>query len=248
MKLHVATPVHNAVESYRQCAKSLKLALDGFDFTYTVYDDHSSSNLSPAIKSIAESVGGTYIHTDDVFDTPNPNLSKILNHALDSMPKDADYFLFVESDVFLQEDCIHKLVKAHGGNPKWGAVTPTFLGENELVLHTIPGCPHYGRSLDFVPKGARVPMAWSHLGCILVRPDVARHPDVRADEQFNLWWVDHDYALSIRQTGNEVVWVSEAVAVHRGSQSSSQPGTWNDKQAETRKVLTEKWTKLGLPV
>ena len=248
MNITVAMPVHNAALSAVTAAYQI---LDNIfcceaAWQLLVIDDHSNAEERAILEHLGRMPGVRLAHTQDFIDTPNPNLGWNVNWAMDQVTPEDDYFLHVESDVYLEPFCLRELVRGIGDA---AMATPHYFSVcKRLATHSYPDCiPNV--PIELIPKDAPVQtIKWGHLGCMLIRGDVARDRAIRIDaDTFRLWYADFDLCGSIVSKGHHIVYVPSAHVRHRGNVSShAAPGggaAWPGvlTQDEARVCVQDKW-------
>jgi glycosyltransferase involved in cell wall biosynthesis len=215
----VGIPVHNHPESVLQCFKAVAEACEFADLHYriVVVDDNSTPETVDYL--IKQGIG--LLH---VPNTPAPNLGVAMNMAIAKCTDyAATYYFNVESDVYVEEDCLFHLIEAFHNHDDLGMVCPIFTDETKTAIrHAYPG--HMGMALcgqhpDQVNQDVFVP--WHHAGANLVLGYIARDPRCRVDESFKLWCCDFDWCWCVEDVFQKKLLVAhKARAVHVGNLSS----------------------------
>jgi GT2 family glycosyltransferase len=151
----------------------------------------------------------------------NPNLGLILNACLNQVALDVDYYLNLESDVYINEYTIPKLIESieRTGAPAACPIQFTPGREGYDFIFWGAGIIELNRLPDIFKTEQRP--KWCNIGCLLIRGDVARDRRVRSDhEQFKLWCVDQDFVCQMAQLYGRPVYNPEASVVHVGRQST----------------------------
>lgn len=248
MNITVAIPVHNAALSTVVAAYQVLDNVFCCDAKWQllVIDDNSTEEERAILNRLGCMPGIRLVHTQDFIDTPNPNLGWNVNWALDQVTPEDDYFLHVESDVYLEPFCLRELVRNIGDA---GMAVPQYFSVcKRLSSHSYPGCPE-NVPIDLIPKNAQPQkVKWGHLGCMLIRGDVARDRSIRIDaDTFRLWYADFDLCGNVASKGHSIVYVPTAHVRHRANVSSHAapgggpiwPGVMTQDQA--RLSVNRKW-------
>lgn len=256
MNILVGIPMYNGALRVCRVIESIQVAVQNLsefleisvNAKYMVVDDHSSVGELQILRGCQESntADCTIVSLAEEFPHlgSNPNLGFILNFCLSQVALDTDFYLNVESDVFLQPDTLIKLI-------------------SECNTHSAPlACPTQsdasGENADFVFWGmGHIPWAhvphelqtvcrprWCNLGCLLVRGDVARDVRMRCDDQqFKLFCVDQDYTSTVAQKYGRPVFVPSARVVHMGRQSTREfePGGYGHLAQSAVARIHAKW-------
>lgn len=249
--------MHNAATCVIEALIHAAAALDavGADWGIQIVDDNSDPAELQRVRDYLFNdpttdpllAGNVTISRGDLLwpSSPAPNLGKILNHCLTQVPPEADYYLNIESDVYLGTDTLRLLMEAMNetGAPMacpsqrtptgdfdfifWGAGIVT--GDQLSTVHQLQ------------PLMFRQRPKWCNLGCLLVRGDVARSTFAKVDEQFTLFCVDQDYTSTVAQMFGRPVYEPKAIVTHVGRQSTreGQPGGHTADDAVRR--VDQKW-------
>jgi hypothetical protein len=254
MKILVGLPMHNAGACVVEAIKRIdsEMNLNAAIYKLLLINDWSTPEEMQKVRDfLMDNPRFQQIvkmgHSVELFPgSPSPNLGKILNYCLDQMPEDYDYYLNLESDVYLQHGCLWHLMEAMRttGAPMACPIQATpdgigydfiFWGAGIIEGHV------FRESQQFRVLQSQQRPKWCNLGCLLVRGDVARDFRVRVDEQFNLFCVDQDYTSTVAQAYGRPVYEPKARVVHVGRQSTreGQPGGHRADDAVRR--IDQKW-------
>jgi len=248
MKITVAMPVYNAALSAVVAAYQImdNVFCCNAEWQLLLIDDRSDAEERYILERLALLPGIRIIHTQDFIDTPNPNLGWSVNWALNQVTPEDDYFLHVESDVYLEPFCLQELIAGIGDTAM--AIPHYFSVCKRLATHSYPGCPA-NVPINSMPKDSQIQkVRWGHLGCMLLKGAVARDPSIRIDaETFRLWYADLDLCGSLASKGHRITLVPKAHVRHRGNVSShAAPGGGNVwpgvlTAEEARERVNAKW-------
>lgn len=245
--------MHNAAYCVIAAIEHVKDAMQaiGAEWQLVVIDDNSDqAELDRVYTYLCRNRGfqtSAIIKGDTLWPTPAPNLGRALNYCLNLVGTDADYYLNLESDIYLQPDCLHNLIVAmqETGAPM---ACPAQLAFNQPGFYDFI---FWGGGIISATQLSTVPQLqplmfqqrpkWCNLGCLLVRGDVARNRQIRVDEQFELFCVDQDYTSTVAQVYGRPVYEPRAIVTHVGRQSTreGQPGGHTADDAVRR--INQKW-------
>ena len=175
-----------------------------------------------------------YFKTKDiktVYHKDSLGFIKSTNHGLKYVRKDADYILFLNNDILI-EDSKWLINLVNSFDEKTGAVAPVsnfVMGFQNLAYNNLP-IEHYSKFL---------------IGfCMLIRKDVIDKVG-KLDERFGIGMnEDLDLSIRIRQAGYKLK-INRGVYVHHlGSKSLSLVlKDFKETEDTTRLMLIEKWGK-----
>lgn len=246
VKLSIGMPVHNAMEcTLRAIDRVLEACrANGWVYELHVIDDNSDPESNTRLRERLCLVDGYYTldTTQSLTPNPAPNLAFNVNWLLDQVADDADYYLNLETDVFVNAGALHTLM--------------TKLRDNVEVCMTFPKqitldrqrADFYFCQRGYLPVGSLPEdlsndryFSWTHMGCTLVRGEHARNREIRVDERFKLFCSDQDYSLRLRQvTGGHILYVASAHVMHAGH-ASSQEGMLPNPDPECFARVDSKW-------
>lgn len=242
-------PVHNAADCAIEAIRRAKLSLNaaGADWQMLIVDDWSRPEEHEKLRAAVEGNTRISLGTSQALGFgPNPNLGRILNYALDSMPEDCGWFWHIESDVMAHEDTLGKLLEGLCRVPDAPLAVPMqfspdgradfiFWGAGIVTKEQLSTVRQL-QPLMF-PQRPR----WTNLGCVLLRGNVARDSRCRGDEQFQLFCTDGDWSATVAQHHGRPLYWPEAVVTHLGRQSTreGQPDGYTAHDAVRR--FDTKW-------
>jgi glycosyltransferase involved in cell wall biosynthesis len=244
MKITVAMPVHNAALSAVVAAYSIldNLFCCNAEWQLIIIDDNSDFESRRILETLAKEPGVRLFHTQNFIDKPSPNLGWNVNFALDKTTPEDDFFFHAESDIYLEPFCLRELINNIGD---YAVATPQYFSVcKRLSTHSYPGCtPNIPIEQECSQSQT---VAWAHLGCMLIKGDVARDKTIRIEsDKFKLWYADFDYCGALKSKGYEIFYVPTAHARHRGNVSSHMApgGVWPDALTpeEARAYVNSKW-------
>jgi GT2 family glycosyltransferase len=165
-----------------------------------------------------------------------------VNWLLDHVSEDADYYLNLESDVFVNPKVLDVMVSRIRDTPDICMVFPKqvtvdrqyadfhFCQRGYIPVNEMPDDLTKDRYFN-----------WTHFGCIMIRGEDARNPQIRVDERFKLFCSDQDFSLRIRQiTGKHILYTPEGHVMHVGH-ASSMEGQRPNPDPECFKRIDGKW-------
>ena len=162
------------------------------------------------------------------------------------------YWLLLNPDVELRDDCVERLVAFMDGHPQAGAVTPRVLDAEGLPQHCAQATPAIWRTLLELSRLHKLlPRRWR--GRLLLGPYwsydrtervgwtwgtalMVRRAMVEAlgplDSGFFMYGEDLEWCLRMRHAGWEIWFCAEAEAAHGGAASARQ--CWQDAERQRR--------------
>jgi len=227
MKLSIGVPVHNAVDCTLRTLDKLIWACkqNGWDIELHVIDDNSSNETHERLVErlrLIEDFPWELVTTQSFTDSPAPNLAFNVNWLLSNVSADADYYLNLETDVFVNPKVLEIMVQRIRDTPDVCMVFP-----KQVTLNREYADFHFCQR-GYIPVGEMPDdltvdryFNWTHFGCILVRGEDARNPGIRVDERFKLFCADQDYSLRLRQvTKQHILYTPAGHVIHVGHASS----------------------------
>lgn len=247
MKITAIMPVHNAALHAVTAAYQIidNLFCVEAEWQLILIDDNSETVDKEILCELESVEPGIHLyHTEDFISTPSPNLGWNINLGMDQVTPEDDYLLIVESDVYLEPFCLRNLIQAG----KEVAIPQFFSRCKRLSTHSYPGCPA-NVPIDELPQTilTQQTVKWGHLGCMLLKGDIARDTTIRIEaDKFRLWYADFDLCGQIKAHGHEITYVPSAHVRHRGNVSSHSgpqgpiwPGVMSPDEA--RGYVYRKW-------
>lgn len=136
------------------------------------------------------------------------------------------YVLLLSPDTTIGEDALGRLIAATEANPEAAIVAPLLKdGHGRIELSVMGPAEHNHRPADAAPEGDFC--TWFAMAAVwLCRPDHWRAVG-GFDEKIFLYGEDADLCLRTTRVGFSIVVVPDAVALHRGGQSSRK--TWKSR-------------------
>jgi GT2 family glycosyltransferase len=242
-KIAIGMPVHEALIHTLRAIDKVLIAARDFEVEFYIIDDHSSPATVEVLQEECERIHATLLPPAP---TPAPNLGYNVNRLLDSVSPEADYYLNLETDVFVRADTLHILVEKLNSRNDISAVFP-------LQVKLTPEGMFF--DFHFCLKGylRELPheliydciFPWTHFGCLLVRGSDARNSEIRVDEDFKLFCADQDYTMRLQQvTGGKVLYTPDTSVIHIGHASSREDEVANpDPECFAR--IDRKWGSNG---
>lgn len=224
MKITIGIPMHNSaatvIETVFRAVASCEML--GIDYWILVVDDWSNPNAVAQVRQYIETNPKiSLVRVADQFPETqvNPNLGLIVNACLDQVASDTDYYLNLESDVFLEPTTLKELLCGLDAVPDAPCVCPrqvTLGGQHDFIFWGSGIMPELPEMLQKMQRPK-----WCNLGCLLIRGDVARNRKARVDSSlFNLFCVDGDLTCTIAQLYGRPLYWPGAVVTHVGRQST----------------------------
>lgn len=243
IKITVGMPIHNALHVIKKSIPALIHCLNyhGINFQLIIIDDNSDSETKEYLRSLnGDNV--KVFHTEDFISEANPNLSWNVNFLLDQVREDDDYYLNLESDVIVNEDTVPLLIGGLQGFKNAIAAHPILATEKKDINYPVsPFDPSVTHTYIYM----REPPTFS---CLLIRGEIARDRELRADINIKLWYADVDFNRHlIFKTDRPMLLVHQSHALHY--QNSSSMGIFYQfpnvpTLEETRAYLKNKWKLL----
>lgn len=243
-KVHIGIAVHGNWEiTQRALTKAITSALHaGMTPTVSLWDDNSPDNRVTSPENRVDFGGfvDKYIEHWHRSET-NPNLGEALNWHISHIG-DADYYLNLETDVFLEPPTIRVLAQNIGDSPAAGPLQVTWVPQGPKVADF----RYYGAGfipLDELAKygvDKKRFVKWSNIGCLLIKGAVVRDPDIYSKSDiFKLWCVDTDFGARITRKYGPMVFCPDAKVEHVGQQSTkeSTDGPYNHLLADAVKSV-----------
>jgi len=261
VKIFVGLPMHNAADCVIKTLEHAAAALQavGAYWCIQIVDDNSDPAELQKVRdylfnnpNVDRLLAGNVSIAQAALlwpGSPAPNLGRALNWCLKRVGPEIDYYLNIESDVYLQHDAVWNLIQAmeETGAP---------MACPRQLAYEHPGCYDFifwvagiisAEALEanpgFAPLRSQSRPKWCNLGCLMVRGNVARSTFARVDEQFTLFCVDQDYTSTVAQMFGRPVYEPKAIVTHVGRQSTreGQPGGHTAHDAVLR--INAKWSE-----
>lgn len=116
----IITPVKNSIETTIRTIESIKSS--NGNFLYHIYNDFSSEDNTLKLKEICSKYQINLINLQDFTNSPSPNYKLILQLAQKRALEDNLHLIVVESDVFIYENTINKLLELKSKLGKAGLI------------------------------------------------------------------------------------------------------------------------------
>ncbi len=247
MKLSIGIPVHDAIEYTLRTIDRLLWACNenGWEIELQIISDNSSIETFDRLMERLRLIGDIrwmLITTQSLIDSPAPNLGFNVNWLLNQVSENADFYLNLETDVFVNPRVLDIMVSKLRDNPDLCMVFP-----KQITVDRQYADFHFCQR-GYIPVG-ELPddlavdrfFNWTHFGCIMVRGEDARNPEIRVDERFKLFCADQDYSLRLRQvTGKHILYTPEGHVIHIGHASSGE-GSKPNSDPECFARISERW-------
>lgn len=108
-KLHIITPVKDSIDSTLQTIRAVLDSHIDVPFTYTVYNDFSTTENTERLAQAAQKMGFRLVNLSDLTSHPSPNYLLVLQTAQrEALAADAALCI-VESDVVVQPHTLQSL-------------------------------------------------------------------------------------------------------------------------------------------
>lgn len=132
IKIHIATPVKNSIDTAMETIESIMNSTVEVDSDFTVYNDFSDEDVTSQLKAASCEYGFNLVNMSDVTAHPSPNYLLILQIAQKKAIRENAHLVIVESDVIVKKDTFQKLFNEAKKLPDAGliaAVTTNEKGE-----------------------------------------------------------------------------------------------------------------------
>lgn len=237
MKLTIGVPVHN-------CDYVIKLGLlnnlnilrnSGIDYKMVIIDDNSNMETKELLRKLSDRNMHLHVyHTEDYISHPNPNLGWNVNFLLDQVEPDDDYYLHLESDVFINEDTIPQLIKTFTNYENTKVAMPIFYFPDNRINWANKWWYN-----DIQEINKFTIQTWNYpIGCFLIKSDIARNKNIRIDPGIRLWGVDIFFSeIMQKHYPNGSIYNPNASVMHYQSASS--------KPYSNKEYFHHDWNILG---
>jgi hypothetical protein len=244
MKLTIGMPIVNAIDC---CERSINciitsMKINNYDFNFNIIDDNSNEETKDRLSEICKTHDINLYHTEDYITSVNPNLAWNVNFLLNKVNPEDDYYLNLESDVYVEQDTIPKLIQGiKGRENKICAVHPMLYHEGINAINWAGGGFMPPIQPDFL-KSQYVQL--TPFSCLLVLGEYARNPQIRVDERLRLWYCDYDFSMQIQKiTGKKIWYTCLSKAIHLCNGSSKGIANWEGVLTynEAGILFAQKW-------
>mmetsp|Transcript_19176 Transcript_19176/g.29060 ORF Transcript_19176/g.29060 Transcript_19176/m.29060 type:complete len:1169 (+) Transcript_19176:58-3564(+) len=159
------------------------------------------------------------------------------------------YVLLLNNDVLIFKNTVSNLLATFESRDDVGAVVPRFVGSDGKlqeaggVVFSDGEAMHLGASLgmknDPIFRYVR-PIDYGSAACILIRRELIIGG---FDEKYRpAYYEDTDLSMTLRRSGNRVLYQPFAVAMHKGSTTYNNQSLKDDLMVKNRRVFTRKWS------
>jgi GT2 family glycosyltransferase len=232
MKISVVIVSWNAKAFLLKCIDSI-ISQRGADSLEIVVVDNASKDGSP------EAVKANYPQVKLIANDDNYGFAKANNIGI--RVTTGDYLFLINSDVVVSEGCFAKTMRYMDEHPEIGMLGPKIVGQDGNVQRSCMGYPSLWSVLcralaldSLFPRsklfGSHLLTYWDHNdtrpvevinGCFWVVRRTAMEQVGLLDERFFIYAEDIDWSKRFNEGGWQVVFFSEAEALHYGGASSS---------------------------
>ncbi len=129
-KLHIITPVKDAVASTEKTIRSVLSSQLSCPYSYIVYNDFSTPENTLKLKDLSDECGFRLVNLSDLTDHPSPNYLMVLQRAQrEALAEGAD-LVIVESDVEVAPDTLQSMADGLDGCRDCGIASAVTVDEN----------------------------------------------------------------------------------------------------------------------
>ncbi|MDZ7373460.1 MAG: glycosyltransferase family 2 protein [candidate division KSB1 bacterium] len=239
-RLTVVVVTYNSAPHVEGCLSSLARAAEGFQTWVRIVDNASGDRTAEIAEKVAHTLQRPSLRFELVRADSNLGFTRAMNLALAGT--EAEFFLWLNPDVRVEQDCLRILRDVLEKDPRCGAVAPQLRNPDGTVQ---PSCRRFPRHRDlfFELFGLsrlfpRSPFfaAWKmgdfdhrhpalvdqpQGACLLMRGEAVR--DVGPlDERFVMFFSDVDYCRRLYQAGWHIRFEPAARATHEKGASVRQ--------------------------
>lgn len=107
--IHIITPVKDSIELTLQTAEAIMASEMLTPFTYTIYNDFSTSENTARLQEASQRLGFKLVNLADITSHPSPNYLLVLQMAQQKAIEEEAGLLIVESDVIVKRDTLQAL-------------------------------------------------------------------------------------------------------------------------------------------
>ncbi|HRU63965.1 MAG TPA: glycosyltransferase family 2 protein, partial [Paludibacteraceae bacterium] len=108
-KLHIITPVKDAIDIAFQTIEAILNSEISIDYKYTVYNDFSTAENTEKLQSLSNEKGFELVNLPELTSHPSPNYLLILQLAQKKALQEKAHLIIVESDVIVEKNTIQNL-------------------------------------------------------------------------------------------------------------------------------------------
>ena len=236
MDLSIIIVNYNVCDKLANCIKSIKDNLIGYSYEIITVDNNSDECNVKNILLLFPDVKLLKLNENIGFGAAN-------NIAMKNAA--GRYFLLINPDITIKDDCIQKLVTFLDENPKIGVVAPVLFKPNGRIDYYYPYFPSmrsiillqsglYNSSrwmkkrtrdyFDFnISKGKAFLVEQAMGACILTRKSIYENIG-GFDEAFFLYQEETDYEYRMTKNGWEIMVLPDSVAIHDHHSSTNKLG------------------------
>ena len=132
-KLHIITPVKGSIDIATRTIESIMSSEISVDFSYTVYNDFSSEEVTAKLDLLSKKFGFFLINLKDVTLHPSPNYLTILQMAQNRANFDTAHLLIIESDVIVDKNTIQRMYEYASELENPGLIAATTTDSNKKI-------------------------------------------------------------------------------------------------------------------
>lgn len=108
-KLHIITPVKDSIDLALETAKAILESEINIPYTYTIYNDFSSSENTKRLIDASKEMGFNLVNLADITNHPSPNYLLVLQMCQRKAIEDCAGLFIIESDVIVKKNTIQAL-------------------------------------------------------------------------------------------------------------------------------------------
>ncbi len=231
-QLHVVIVTFNSECQIERCLSSLARAAQGFETRVRVVDNASTDDTVQRVERLGQELRSPDFCIELLRQERNLGFTRGMNRGLDDFHADA--LLWLNPDVYLEEDALAELWTVLQSDTQRGAVAPQLLNPDGSIQ---PSCRRFPSQRDILFEIAGLPRLFPRSGffarwkmgdfdhraaaqveqpqgaCLLVRGEVANSLGP-LDERFQMFFSDVDYCRRIYEAGYHIWFEPRARATH----------------------------------
>jgi GT2 family glycosyltransferase len=230
--LVVSIVTYNSAREIRNCLRSLSRAAQGFDVAVHIVDNASQDGTPEVIEDLIHELSRESLRFQLARASTNLGFTRAMNLALDGARGDA--YLWLNPDVYLQEDTLATLWRVLNEDITCGIVAPQLLNPDGSIQ---PSCRRYPQHRDvffeafglskLLPRSRNF-NAWKmgdfdhrrraevdqpQGACLMIHHRAASVVGP-LDERFVMFFSDVDYCRRVQRAGFRILFEPAARAVH----------------------------------
>ncbi len=128
-KIHIITPVKDAIDSTLETVKAVLSSQLKVPFTYTIYNDFSTVENTIILQTASYKLGFNLVNLSEMTSHPSPNYLFVLQHERHSCLEEGAALLIVESDVVVRPNTLQKLCDSANKYPNAGILAAVTVDE-----------------------------------------------------------------------------------------------------------------------